>query len=222
MVFSSIRAQTLFGKTVAKPAHEQDTLDTPLPAATKLPREADPHPHLYDRHDPLPVPHAQERSSDTTWAMFSDLQEQSDRGFADTQPPDGSMLLPIDQTTPYAATVPAAFADVPDTHDRAPLRTEPKRVSLEDVIAIGRQKNRVCPHPAAWGRLYSLLMSLPAGEGLGAPPSPLLAQAWKQTPFLAKRMVFRSQIEWADATGNLEKVRQFLIDMPEAEWHHND
>lgn len=220
MVFSSKRAQTLFGKSAAKPFDQAAQPAAPVPAVASPLPESDPH--LYDKNDPLPVPQALEHSSDTTWALFADLQEQTDRGFADTQPPEGSMLMPMDQSAPYAATVPAVFGDVPFPEEMAPQRSHPKRVSLEDVIAIGRQKNRVCPQPAAWGRLYSLLVSLPASSGLGAPPPPLLAQAWKQTPFLAKRMAFRAQIEWADATGHLEKVRQFLLDMPDSEWHHNE
>ena len=52
------------------------------------PAKAAPEPEL-DRYlpgDPIPVPHAVEANTESTWAMFLDANRATERGFVDTVP----------------------------------------------------------------------------------------------------------------------------------------
>jgi hypothetical protein len=91
--------------------------------------------------------------------------------------------------------------------------------TFEDVVTEARKGNRMCPRPRRWHELF-LGMSLWAQTGAGLPAPPPNGQIWRTSPALAKRMMFRDHLEWAQANGCLPQVMQFMLAMPEEHWYH--
>lgn len=129
-----------------------------------------------------------EKDTDTSWALFQALHNAQQRGFDNTEP----VSLP-----PAGAAKPA-----PPT--------------VDDVLAIARSNNRVCPKPLVWQRLYEWLPN--KGEQLSRVPSS--RAEWDRLPPLQKRSRLREHIEWAAAQGLLQKVHDALKSLPEQRWHH--
>ena len=69
-----------------------------------------------------------EKTTDTSWALFQQLQNAPERGFEKTEP--ASLL-----------------------HMPAPAPV----LTVEDVLLEARRNNRVCPKPLIWQRLYDWL-----------------------------------------------------------------
>lgn len=169
----------------------------------------------YHRDDPIPKPDAVEKDSDTTWALWSDLAASENRGFADTAPAGESMREASDERS-YAPTAPAPLQRL-QALPAAPVRRE---LSVGEVMVEARRSNRVCPQPAKWQQLYDMLPDKKQSGGGWEPPPPLTDAAWKATPSIPKRMVFREHIEWAASHGCLQEVFNFMKSLDESEWHH--
>jgi hypothetical protein len=93
-------------------------------------------------------------------------------------------------------------------------------ITLEEVIMEAKKNDRVCPQPLRWQELYEILPEK-RRKGMGWEPSPpLILAAWWDAPALSKMMRLREHIEWADKHRGLDKVYDFLCQLPESEWHH--
>jgi hypothetical protein len=93
-------------------------------------------------------------------------------------------------------------------------------ITIDQVLAVATENNRICPQPGKWQRLYDIL---PEKKRKGAgwePPLPLILAAWSDTPAIAKIVRLREHIEWAAAHGALEQVLAFLNSLQEEDWHH--
>lgn len=169
--------------------------------------------------DAIPVPEAQEVQSHDVWSEFQRLHEREHARFADTQPLDA--LKDRDgPDTAYAPTMPAAL---PQAAPSAPAPVAPVRrgPTLDEVMAEARRFNRVCPQQPQWLVLYEVMLSRATPGARERPPSPVLTgPAWKATPSLSKRMVFREHLEWADRHGALGAVSDYLKALPEPAWYH--
>jgi hypothetical protein len=169
------------------------------------PAAGDP-PDTYVFGDPIPVPDATEKSSETAWGLFSELSATQDLRYADTVP----------------LTVPGAA--VPPRPGAKPVKLLagllPQRITAEAVLLLARQNNRVCPQPAPWHELHGLLLACRPAPSSDAPMVPLTGTAWSETPELAKRMCLRSQIDWASSHGCLAQAHAFLQQLREEDWYH--
>lgn len=204
MAIPSKKPWSGFGsKDQKKPAGEADPAQRPPSFSPTL--------GPYQQGDPIPAAEATELTTDTTWAMWSDLAASENRGFADTVPPTTTMRYSSEERS-YAATVPAALEQ---QQGRAPLRGK-RELTVDEVIVEARKNNRVCPMPARWVELYDMLPDKTRSE----PTPPLVEGAWKATPSIPKRMCFREHIEWAGEHACLDKVFTFMKTLPENEWHH--
>jgi hypothetical protein len=163
-------------------------------------------PDTYVFGDPIPVPDATEKSSETAWGLFSELSATQDLRYADTVP------------------LTVAGAAVPPRPGAKPVKLLadllPQRIAPDAVLSLARQTNRVCPQPAHWQQLHDLLAACRAGPSTDAPMTPITGTAWRETPELAKRMCLRSQIEWASSHGCLAQAHAFLKQLREEDWHH--
>ena len=145
--------------------------------------------------DSMPMPVAVERDTDSAWVQFQDLSSRQDARFA--------------------ATVPQALVRAaPENAAQAPQRA--RAITLDEVLLEARRGNRVCPVPVLWHEFFDLLPDKTPGQ----PTAPLDARAWRETSSLAKRMVFREQLEWAEARGALGAAMDFIRKMREEDWHH--
>ena len=144
------------------------------------------------------APAALEDHSDTAWAEFQALQQGGPAAEA------------------YAATKQASLPGALKT-EPAPLTAKPA-ITLDAALTIARRKNRACPMPLQWKKLFDLMQKLaPAGT---VPPSPIEGQAWNMVAPMQKRMRLREQIEWSDRFGLLEPVTAFLVALPDKDWLH--
>jgi hypothetical protein len=179
------------------------------PGATPAParRPAD---ELYGHHDPIPAPDAQERATETAWALFQELHDTDKRQFADTVPATAPGRLDsrsLSSTLPGIAPASAA------------RRGEP---TLDELLLEARRNNRVCPQPAAWRTLYTLLPGKRQGPNGWEPPLPITGPAWQATGAMAKRLALRDHLEWAAAHGGAASVLAWLRALPEGDWLHVD
>lgn len=93
-------------------------------------------------------------------------------------------------------------------------------ISIDQVLAIATENNRVCLQPQKWQQLYELLPNK-SRKGAGwEPPLPLILAAWRDTPSMSKRLRLREHIEWAAKHGCLKQVYEFMQSLPEDEWLH--
>ena len=162
---------------------------------------------LYDFHDPIPVPHAVERFSDTSWALWSEMHEKHEAMFAETLP--CSMPTPL-TTKPSGDAVGVATRHVPQMPG----------LTVEAVVAEARRNARVCPRPGPWQKLFEMLPNKQRTAAGWRPSPPLSAQACLSLPSLPKRLCLLEQFEWAAAQGCLGEVHAFLSNLPEADWYH--
>lgn len=179
--------------------------------------------HPYVQGDPIPAPEAVERSSDTTWAAWNELHDRHEARFADTEPASMTMRLP-EQQRPFAPTEPApllqgkAATGVGGESDAAAPRR--RAATYEQVMAVARKRNRVCPKPEHWAPIYELLPNRKKTARGPEPTPPLSGGAWRDTPSLSKRMTFREHIEWAATHDALDPFLAALEQLQESDWHH--
>ena len=180
----------------------------PSPAAPKTPpRFADTLPP-YDPYAPMPQPDVAEKDSDTAWQMFQEVKDHETKRFADT--------------APY--TVPGPRSEVPSRDSQSPgspLRPAASSGTsgIEKLIDETRRNNRVCPQPPKWLELDALLRGS-APKAAGSLPPPLAQREWNTTTSLAKRLMFRSVVDWAVTNGQVEAALNFVRALPEEQWHH--
>lgn len=160
--------------------------------------------------DPIPVPEALERDSDSMWALWQRTHRAQEERYAETVP--ASMPV-VERADPYAPTAPVQLSSCM----QAPITPRPvKPPTIHDAMTEVRRNNRVCPSPARWRQLYDML----PGRAGTRPTPPLLGPSWEATPSLSKRMCLREHLAWAEAMGTLPQVLAFLKELPEQEWHH--
>ena len=163
----------------------------------------------YDPFEPIPQPEVTEKSSETTWELWHEVQSQEQKRYADTVP----------------MTVPGARPATLRRNSQPPgaaLRpgTSTASSGLEKLVEESRRNNRVCPLAAKWAELDGLLRGrAPIGSTASLAP-PLAAREWTTTTPLAKRLMFRAVIDWAGKHGLVEPALQFVRALPEAQWHH--
>ena len=92
--------------------------------------------------------------------------------------------------------------------------------AVEDVIEYCRDKNRVCPMPQQWSKLWKMLPNRRRDDDGWQPPSPLILAAWHVTPNMMKMLRLVEHIQWAEKHGALESAATFLHKLNEEDWHH--
>lgn len=146
-----------------------------------------------------PVPSADVREGgESTWEAWQEESRRMDLAFADTEP---SGPVPL----------------MPDLHARPERRQRGAHWGMDDVLAVARRRNRVCPRPMLWSALYVLL------EGdryADLPPPPVQAWMWSTLSNLQRRTHFREHIEWAERHGKLEDMGRFVESLDELDWIH--
>jgi len=154
---------------------------------------------------------ARELGADTGWDLWNDALRKQDAQFAHTKP---GGPLPAEGGDPrYAKTQPAQLVYSAEDPLPEPLFT------LQDVLAVARKGNRVCPRPMRWHELYLQFGNwTPPGTTMPAPPPH--GSAWRATPPLAMRMMFRDHVEWAEQYGCLAELMMYLQSMAEEHWYH--
>lgn len=180
------------------------------------PEPVEPQPETvspYPCDDPIPRPEAVEMNTDTTWAEWSNLAAAENHKFADTLPATDAMLP---DARSYATTEPAPLQKL-QARPATPVRRE---LTVVEAMVEARRNNRVCPQPARWQQLFDMLPDKRRSGAGWEPAPPLLGAAWKDTPSIPKRMVFREHIEWAASHGFLPQVFAFMKGLPESDWHH--
>lgn len=133
--------------------------------------------------------------------------------FTDTEPASTLPMVPPGEEQAYADTAPQPLVRITAT-----LPAAPRQGTVHDLMAEIRKDNRVCPQPGRWEEFYRLLTDL--SEGAALPSPPLVGEAWKSTPSVAKRMCFREQVEWAAANNCLIAAYTFLKVLPQKDWHY--
>jgi hypothetical protein len=163
--------------------------------------------HPYDALDPIPQPDVVEKSSETTWELWHDVQQKEQARYADT--------------VPLTSPGPGRGATRPGVNPAAPgLRPAAGASGADLLMQEARRNNRVCPQPAQWRQLHDLLCAK-APAAAGARPGPPFAPGeWKITTSLAKRLSFRSLLDWAIANRLVEDALRFVRALPEEQWHH--
>lgn len=166
-------------------------------------------PDPFDPFAPIPQPDVVEKSSETTWELWNDVRDKEHARYADTvpmtQPGEPSPLTRPGAQPPGAPLRPTAVAGAR---------------GLDKLIEECKRNNRVCPKPVQWQAFDAMLRSkAPAGAlaKLAAPLSPI---DWRNTTSLAKRLIFRSVIDWAADNALTEDALQFVRALPEDQWHH--
>lgn len=166
-----------------------------------------------DGTNTAPAPIARELGHDTGWGLWDDVMRKQEAQYAHTTPL--TALFPLEGgDRRYARTLPAAL-----THTAVRPVQPHQRFTVEEVLAEARKGNRVCPRPTRWQQLFDQYSAWTA-PGAALPPPPPLGTAWRQTPSLVKRMLFRDHVEWAHANGCLGQLMVFLLSLPEGHWLH--
>ena len=169
----------------------------------------------YALGDKIPAAEAIERSGESVWALWSEVNQQHENRFADTAPATRDQRPPSEDQA-WAKTQPASALKAPPRKRvaEAPLFT------LDGAMLVARRNNRVCPRAERWQELHGLLPARKTQRGEQKPPMPPTGPAWSKTAPLTKRLLFREHIEWAEAQGVLENVMAFMQTMPETDWLH--
>lgn len=162
----------------------------------------------YVRADPIPVPDATETSTETGWALFSELSATENLRYADTVP----------LTAPGAAAPPLPRPGAARVKLLAGLG---KPITIDSVLQLARQNARICPQPAKWQELYELLLAKRPSAQAPEPMPALTGAAWAATSELAKKMCLREQAAWAAAHGCLDELHAFMQALHEQDWHHS-
>ncbi|MGV3570620.1 MAG: hypothetical protein ACO1PB_08470 [Ramlibacter sp.] len=154
-------------------------------------------PFADDWLQPLPAPDVRE-GGESTWEAWQEESRRMDLAFAETQPSD---VMPLG----------ADPATQPPAHRRgAPW-------AADDLLALARHDNRVCPRPFLWSALYVLL----EGDRFAdLRPPPVQAWEWAALSNLQRRLHLRDYIQWADRHAKLDVMGRFLASLTEPDWVH--
>lgn len=165
--------------------------------------------HPYDALDPIPQPDVVEKSSETTWALWQDVHDKEHARYADT--------------VPLTAPGPGMGATRPGANSSG-LPFRPAAVqgaSGADLLTQeAKRNNRVCPKPDQWRQLHDMLRARAPQASAAALAPPFAGTEWQRTTSLAKRLSFRSLIDWTIANALVEDALRFLRALPEDQWHH--
>jgi hypothetical protein len=94
------------------------------------------------------------------------------------------------------------------------------RDSVKALVAYCQDKDRVCPMPQQWDRLWKLLPNRSRVGSGWEPPLPLILGAWHEATGLEKMHRLTTHIEWAAKSDALEPVKAFLYSLKENQWFH--
>ena len=83
-----------------------------------------------------------------------------------------------------------------------------------------QNNDRVCPMPHKWNELYKLLPNREKKGVVDTPPAPLILAGWNYSNNLQKMHRLQQHIEWADESGVLENLAEFVYSLKEEEWFH--
>lgn len=90
----------------------------------------------------------------------------------------------------------------------------------KSLVSFCKERNRVCPLPQQWNRLWELLPNR-SQKGAGwLPAAPLILAAWDVTSDDEKQRRLEDHTHWAAEHNALEAVDQFLRGLREDEWLH--
>jgi hypothetical protein len=162
--------------------------------------------------DTIPAPEAVQSDGESAWALWQQVAQQHEAGFAPTQPLTVPLSLKPEEVA-WAPTQPAGPL-------RGARQAQQQLVTLEAAILVARRNNRVCPRLDRWTEFRKLLPARKTATGVSQPPPALTGAQWDQLPSLTKRMLFRDQIEWAEHTGVLAAALEFMQRMAEQDWLH--
>jgi hypothetical protein len=161
------------------------------------PLRKDSRPKADDWLQSIPAADVRE-GGESTWEAWTEESRRMDLAYADTQPSE----------------------DIPLLHDVV-SRPEQQRIggrwTADDVMALARRNNRVCPRPLLWAALYELV------EGdryADLSPPPVQPWTWKTLSNLQRRLRFRDHIAWADRHGKLDALARYLEALAEPDWVH--
>jgi hypothetical protein len=93
---------------------------------------------------------------------------------------------------------------------------------LKSLIDYCTSNGRVCPQPIKWNELYKMLPSKKRVGSGWQPPLPLILAAWWEAGVIEKRQRFHEHLEYADKAGVLNQIEQFLINISEDDWFHEN
>ena len=162
----------------------------------------------FDPLDPIPQPDVSEKNTDTMWQLWHDVKDKEAGRFADTVP----------------ATKPGVpISQRPDSRPPgAPLRpaSQAGSTGAELLVEEARRNNRVCPLPLKWIELDLSLRAAVPEAAAATLQQPLPPREWKTTTALAKRLMFRSVLDWSAANGQVEATLAFVRALPESQWLH--
>jgi hypothetical protein len=147
---------------------------------------------------PLPAPEVQE-GGESMWDAWNEESARMDLAFADTQPSD--------------------MAPLADASTARPVVEHRIGVSwtADEVKAIARRHNRVCPRQFLWSALYQLL----EGERYAdLRPPPRQAWVWATMSNMQRRQYFAEYLDWADRHGKLEQLGRYIDALAEPDWIH--
>lgn len=177
-------------------------------ATRKPPRTPDTLPP-YHRFDPIPQPDVDEKGSDTAWQLFNEVQAKEQDRYADTVAhtrPGGLKRTKTDSQQPGA-----------------PIRPAPSNAGasgMQKLVEETRRNNRVCPVPAKWKEFDAALRLSVSQEVARSLPPALSDRNWNQTTSLAKRLMFRSVVDWCAEHKLVEPALQYVRALSESDWHH--
>jgi hypothetical protein len=101
----------------------------------------------------------------------------------------------------------------------------PAPVSKESLAALieeSRRNKRLCPLPVKWLELDAMLRrAAPPGATSHLAPPPGTAE-WAKSSALAKRLMVRNAIDWAEDYSLVDPMLQFLRGLAEDQWHHGE
>lgn len=93
------------------------------------------------------------------------------------------------------------------------------KTELENLKQFCLSKNRVCPMPMYWTRLYEIIVREDKDTTL---PVPLILAAWSETTHLDKMVRLVEQLHYAERHGTLDEADSYLREMPLSHWFRSE
>ena len=94
--------------------------------------------------------------------------------------------------------------------------------TLDELIGEIREKERICPNPQPWNRLWFMLPDRRRVGQVHERSAPLILAAWHHTSDAEKRERFLTHLQWANDHGALEKISDFLAGLSSEDWHDEE
>jgi hypothetical protein len=157
-------------------------------------------PDWFDRGE---IPPPVEDASESAWAEYSSCWQELD-----------------DKLPKYTARSRHHAGARMRAAEREIMVEQPPYLNADEAMKIVRRNERVCPVGRVWRDLYLLLPVKNLGHQLRRAPYPIDSASMRSTTDLNKQLRLREQLEWAECTGVLAEVVEFLEAMEESDWHH--